>query len=62
MKKSSEEIITILTSLTKVSINDGELDVYFDGSDEACGVREFLPGSFTRELLEFIQDYMLESE
>jgi len=59
MKKTPEEIVEILHSITKVSIEDGEL-ILRQYSDQypAC-IRSFIPGSFTHQLLKMIEDYLL---
>jgi hypothetical protein len=62
MKKTPEEIIATLHSITKVAVFDDDLDVCFDGKDELFSSREFLPGSFTRELFELIHNHMMDSE
>lgn len=62
MKKTPEQIIEILHSITKVSVKDKELDVWFNNDPNMSGLRGYIPGSFTRELLELIEWHMLEDE
>lgn len=59
MNKTPEDILKILHSITKLSVEDGELDTYFDNSQQAEGIRSFQPDSFTRELLELIEYHLL---
>lgn len=66
MKYSPEEIVNILHSIRKLSIDEcGELDTRFADSNVAGGIshitegiHSFQPGSFTRELLELIQTHL----
>jgi hypothetical protein len=58
-KKSSEEIVVILRSITKMSFDStGDFDVWFDNDEHPSGIHEFMPDSFTRELLELIADHL----
>jgi len=56
--KTAEEIVKILHSITKVELGESELDVWFDSDNFPCVSRSFVPGSFTRELLELIEKHM----
>jgi hypothetical protein len=58
-KHTPEEIVAILHSVTKLSVKDEELDVWQDGDTYPAGIRSFIPGSFTRELLELIEEHLL---
>jgi len=58
MRKTPEDIIKVLHSITKLSVEDGQLDVFFDNSEEPMGISEFTSGSFTKELLMLIADYL----
>lgn len=59
-KKSSKEIIEILNSIEKLSVEDGELDTWFkDSTTGPEAITGFIPGSFTRELLELIEKHMM---
>lgn len=59
MKHTPETIIQVLHSITEVKLNsDGEVDAWFDGEADASGKREFEYGSFTRELLELIEEHL----
>ncbi len=60
MKYSSEDIVKILHSIKKFSVEDGELDTWFEDSEYAEGVRGFIPGSFTRELLELVERHLFD--
>ena len=61
-KHSPEKIIEILRSIDKLTLNsNGELDTLF--VDSICGpegISGFIPGSFTRELLELIEWHLLD--
>jgi len=59
---SPEEIVRILNSIERVSVEDGELDIWFKDSNSPEGIRGFIPGSFTRELLELIEDHLLDDQ
>jgi hypothetical protein len=57
--KTAEEIIVILHSINGLSMDEShELDVLFDDEPIPCVSREFIPGSFTRELVELIEKHM----
>jgi hypothetical protein len=62
MRKTPEEIIKVLHSITKVKIDQGELDTWFDDDTIPSGIRGFIPNSFTRELLELIEVHLLEED
>jgi len=62
VKKTPEEIVEVLHSITRLSVKDGELDVWFEGDPYVNGIRGFIPQSFTRELLELIEDHLLTNE
>jgi hypothetical protein len=62
MKKTPEDIVKILHSITKVEIDQGELDTYFEDDKNPSGIRGFIPGSFTRELLELIEEHLLKKD
>lgn len=61
-KFSPEDIVDILHSVSRLSIEDGELDAFFDDSQEPMGIREFIPSSFTRQLLELIERHLLDEQ
>lgn len=52
-------IINLLHAFTRFEIVGGELDAYFDGDDVPTSHREYVPGSFTKELLLLIEKHML---
>ena len=55
------KIVEILHSIKDVKIeDDGDVVVYFNDSEEGFVVREFNRNSFTRELIELIEDYATE--
>jgi hypothetical protein len=58
-KKSPEEIITILHSIRCVKIDCNELEAYFEESTIPETIPSFIPGSFTRELLELIDKHII---
>jgi hypothetical protein len=58
-RHSPEKIIEILRSITKLEITKiGELDIWFD-QEFPESVNSFVPGSFTRELLELIESHLV---
>ena len=61
-KHTPEKIVKILHSIKILSVKDGELDVCFDKDCYFSGISGFIPGSFTRQLLELIEDYLLENK
>lgn len=54
-KYSAEEILEVLHSITGLSVRDGELDTFFNHGHIIEGIHSFMPGCFTRELLELIE-------
>jgi hypothetical protein len=54
-------IIEILHSFDRVYIEDGELQIIFKDSTDTYSIREFDPSSFTRKILELIEDSLLET-
>ena len=60
MKHSPEKIVEILHSIKNFSIEDGELDTWFEDSQYFEGIRGFIPNSFTRDLLELIERHLLD--
>jgi len=63
-KHSPEKIIEILRSIEKVSLDaSGQLDTLFiDSTSGPEGIRGFIPGSFTRELLELIEWHLQDHD
>ena len=61
-KHTPEEIVQILHSISKLSTKDKELDTWFGNEPHASGIHSFVPESFTRQLLELIEDYLLGDE
>ena len=64
-KHTPEQIVEILHSINRLSVENKakELDTWFTNSsypEYPEGIRSFIPGSFTRRLLELIEDYLLE--
>jgi hypothetical protein len=58
-RQSPEAIVGILHSITKLKLDKvGDLDVWFDNGEHPEGIRSFVPGSFTKELLELIEEYL----
>lgn len=55
----SEKIIEILHSISKVKV-DGDLEVWFNQDEDPEAITSFIPGSFTRELLELIEKHLVE--
>lgn len=59
-----EEIIETLHSIKKLSVKDGELDVWQKETEKdyphnASGISSFIPGSFTYDLLCLIEEHLL---
>jgi hypothetical protein len=55
---SPEMIVKILHSITKLHIDEfGELEVWFDGEKNPSVSTAFSPGTFTRQLIELIEDH-----
>lgn len=60
---SAQEIVDILQSIEKVQIADGELEIFLRGDETGASVcTGFIPGSFTRELMDLIYDHMLPED
>jgi hypothetical protein len=58
-KKTSEEIVAILRSITRVAFDStGDFDVWFDDNEHPSGISEFLYESFTRELIVLIWSHL----
>jgi len=54
-----KQIIQILRSIENISFDiSGEMDIQFDGDLNSCVIHSFIPGSFTRELLELIEKHL----
>jgi hypothetical protein len=60
--KTPVEVLSILHSFKELSIKDGELDVKL--ADDTCWSvsTSFVPGSFTRELVELIEKHLLDED
>jgi hypothetical protein len=50
-------ILDILHSIKDFNVEDDQFDVVFN-EGEVLGTQEFVPGSFTRELLELIERHL----
>lgn len=64
-KYSPEEIVGILHSIETLYVGDGYLEVRFKETKLDSGgesISSFIPGSFTRELLELIEDHLFEEK
>jgi hypothetical protein len=61
-KLTPEQIVEVLHSIKRLSIESGELDTWFENGylNIPETIRSFVPGSFTRRLLELIEGYLLE--
>jgi hypothetical protein len=55
---SPEEIIGILRSITKLSIVDDKLEACFENGCHPESIPSFIPKSFTRKLLELIEEHL----
>jgi hypothetical protein len=60
-KYSTEQLIKIIHSISRVSVKDIDLDVWFDNDINASGINGFIYGSFTRNILESIEYHLTES-
>jgi hypothetical protein len=58
-KYTPEEVIEILHSIKKLSVKYGELDTWINDDKYSSRIQGYMPGSFTRELLELIQKHLL---
>lgn len=61
VKRTPKEIVAILHSISSLDIVDDELEVYFDDDKYQSKITGFIPDSFTRQLLELIEDYLLDN-
>jgi hypothetical protein len=61
-QNKAEHLLTILRSISNFSVKDKELDVWFDDGTNVSSIREFVSGSFTRELLQLIEDHLLDNK
>jgi hypothetical protein len=61
-KLTPEQIVEVLHSIKRLSIESGELDTWFENSylNLPESIMSFIPGSFTYELLLLIEGYLLE--
>jgi ribosomal protein L40E len=59
-RRTPEEIVKILNSIVQVNVDDGYIEVLFDDSGNygPSSKEAFVPGSFTRKLLELIEDHL----
>jgi hypothetical protein len=59
MKKHNEaQIVDILHSISKVYLSNNELEIIFDKDTHASNIRGFQPKSFTRKLLQLIENHL----
>lgn len=58
-KYTPESILEALHSIKRISIEEGELDTWIGDDASASSVREYMQGSFTRDLLELIEKHLL---
>lgn len=58
-QKSPEDIVTILHSINTVQVDCNELEVFFEDSTIPETIPSFIPGTFTRELLELIDRHIV---
>lgn len=55
---SVQDILSIMKSIKKVSLEDSGLETYFVDDPYPNSISSFIPGSFTRELLELIEKHL----
>lgn len=56
-----ENTLELLHSIKRFSVADGFLEAWFEDDECSSSITEFIPGSFTRELLELIEDHITGS-
>jgi len=63
-KRTPEEIVKIMHSILEVDVDEGYVEVLFDDSGVygPSNKNSFIPGSFTRKLLELIEEHLLSDE
>lgn len=54
-----ETVMDVLRSIQRVSVGGGYLETWFDEDEYGSSITSFIPGSFTRELLELIENHLL---
>lgn len=59
-KRTPEEIVKILHSISEIRVTNEDTEVFFDDSPIAESISGFERGSFTRQLLEFIEEYLTD--
>ena len=62
MEMTCDDVINILNSITKISVENGELEVWLDDGDVPMTAVEFVPGSFYRQLLVLIESNLITNE
>lgn len=58
LKASPEAIVELLHSFEKFEFADGQLTFWVKDDPIEYAITGYQPGSFTRDLLELIQDYL----
>jgi len=62
-KRTPEEIVKIMHSILEVDVDEGYIEVLFDDSVYGpSNKNSFVPGSFTRRLLELIEEHLMSDE
>jgi len=63
-KRTPEEIVKIMYSILEVDVDKGYIEVLFDDSGVygPSSKNAFVKGSFTRKLLELIEEHLLSDE
>ncbi len=54
-----DEVNNVLRSIKAFSVDEGELVVEFKDSNDRFCIREFEKDTFTRKLMEFVKEYMI---
>lgn len=54
-----ENTLELLHSIKRISVEDGYLEAWFDDEEYGSSITSFIPGSFTREVLELLEDHIL---
>lgn len=62
MENKTKELIKLLHSISRLSVQSGELEIWFEGDANPYSIREFENGSLTRELLELIERHLLRED
>lgn len=54
-----ENTLELLHSIKRLSVEGGYLEAWFEDDEYGSSITSFIPGSFTREVLELLEDHIL---